>query len=62
MAWTDRALWAKSRQPSTPLQSASDCVPFELHLRRGQSPNQAAMPTPEGRQACAIVLRALIEQ
>lgn len=34
-------------------------VPVELHLRRGQPHNYAAMPTPEGRQARAIILRAV---
>lgn len=33
-------------------------VPVELHLREGQPHNYAAMPTPEGRQARAIILRA----
>ncbi|GLQ95601.1 alpha/beta hydrolase fold domain-containing protein [Dyella mobilis] len=33
-------------------------VPFELHLRQGQPHNYAGMPTPEGRQARAIILRA----
>ncbi|SDP35224.1 alpha/beta fold hydrolase [Afipia sp. GAS231] len=34
-------------------------VPVELHLRRGQPHNYAGMPTPEGRQARAIILRAV---
>ncbi|MHB1057917.1 MAG: alpha/beta fold hydrolase [Rhodanobacter sp.] len=34
-------------------------VRVELHLRRGQPHNYAAMPTPEGRQARAVILRAL---
>jgi monoterpene epsilon-lactone hydrolase len=34
-------------------------VPIELHLRRGQPHNYAAMPTPEGRQAREIILRFL---
>jgi acetyl esterase/lipase len=34
-------------------------VPVELHLRRGQPHNYALMPTPEGRQARAIILRAI---
>lgn len=33
-------------------------VPIELHLRKGQPHSYAAMPTPEGRQARAIILRA----
>ncbi|QRN55971.1 alpha/beta fold hydrolase [Dyella caseinilytica] len=33
-------------------------VPVELHLREGQPHNYAGMPTPEGRQARAIILRA----
>ena len=33
-------------------------VPVELHLRRGQPHNYAAMPTPEGRHAREIILRA----
>lgn len=33
-------------------------VPVELHLRRGQPHNYAGLPTPEGRQARAIILRA----
>jgi acetyl esterase/lipase len=35
------------------------CVPTELHLRRDQPHNSAGMPTPEGRQAPAIILRAV---
>lgn len=34
-------------------------VPVEFHLREGQPHNYAAMPTPEGRQARAIILRAV---
>ncbi len=34
-------------------------VPVELHLRKGQPHNYAAMPTPEGRQARAIILQAV---
>lgn len=34
-------------------------VPVELHLRQGQSHNYAALPTPEGRQARAIILRSV---
>jgi monoterpene epsilon-lactone hydrolase len=34
-------------------------VPIELHLRQGQPHNYAGMPTPEGRQARAIILRAV---
>ncbi|MTV13484.1 MULTISPECIES: alpha/beta hydrolase fold domain-containing protein [Bradyrhizobium] len=34
-------------------------VPVELHLREGQPHNYPAMPTPEGRQARAIILRAV---
>jgi epsilon-lactone hydrolase len=34
-------------------------VPVELHLRRDQPHNYAGMPTPEGRQARAIILRAV---
>ncbi|MGB7193325.1 MAG: alpha/beta hydrolase fold domain-containing protein [Collimonas pratensis] len=36
-------------------------VPVELHLRRGQPHNYAGMPTPEGRQARAIILRVLAQ-
>jgi acetyl esterase/lipase len=36
-------------------------VPVELHLRQGQPHNYAAMPTPEGRQARAIILRAVAQ-
>ncbi len=36
-------------------------VPAELHLRQGQPHNYAAMPTPEGRQARAIILRAVAQ-
>ena len=36
-------------------------VPVELHLRRGQPHNYAGMPTPEGRQARAIILRAVAQ-
>jgi epsilon-lactone hydrolase len=34
-------------------------VPVELHLRQGQPHNYAALPTPEGRAARSIILRAL---
>jgi epsilon-lactone hydrolase len=34
-------------------------VPVELHLRPGQPHNYAALPTPEGRQARAIILRVV---
>jgi acetyl esterase/lipase len=34
-------------------------VPVALHLRRGQPHNYAGLPTPEGRQARAILLRAV---
>ncbi len=34
-------------------------VPIELHLRKGQPHNYAGMPTPEGREARAIILRAV---
>ncbi|MHA4811049.1 alpha/beta fold hydrolase [Flavitalea flava] len=34
-------------------------VAVELHLRRGQVHNYAVMPTPEGRQAREIILRAV---
>jgi epsilon-lactone hydrolase len=33
-------------------------VPIALHLRQGQPHNYAGMPTPEGRQARAIILRS----
>lgn len=36
-------------------------VPIELHLRQGQPHNYAGMPTPEGRQARAIILRVLAQ-
>jgi acetyl esterase/lipase len=36
-------------------------VPVELHLRRDQPHNYAGMPTPEGRQARAIILRAVAQ-
>ncbi|WP_213774841.1 alpha/beta fold hydrolase [Bradyrhizobium sp. dw_78] len=36
-------------------------VPAELHLRQGQPHNYAAMPTPEGRQARAIILRTVAQ-
>lgn len=36
-------------------------VPIELHLRKGQPHNYAAMPTPEGRQARAIITRAVAQ-
>jgi acetyl esterase/lipase len=36
-------------------------VPIELHLREGQPHNYAGMPTPEGRQARAIILRAVAQ-
>jgi acetyl esterase/lipase len=34
-------------------------VPVELHLRKGQPHNYVVMPTPEGRQARAIIVRAV---
>jgi epsilon-lactone hydrolase len=34
-------------------------VPVELHMRRGQPHNYAAMPTPEGREARAAIVRVL---
>jgi monoterpene epsilon-lactone hydrolase len=34
-------------------------VPVEFHLRQGQPHNYAGLPTPEGRQARAIILRAI---
>jgi acetyl esterase/lipase len=34
-------------------------VPVELHLLRDQPHNYALMPTPEGRQARALILRAI---
>ena len=36
-------------------------VPVELHLRQGQPHNYAGMPTPEGRQAREIILRAVAQ-
>ena len=36
-------------------------VPVELHLRKGQPHNYAAMPTPEGREARSIILRFLAQ-
>ncbi|MBR1279762.1 alpha/beta hydrolase [Bradyrhizobium sp. AUGA SZCCT0283] len=36
-------------------------VPVELHLRQGQPHNYAGMPTPEGRQARKIILRAVAQ-
>ena len=36
-------------------------VPVELHLRKNQPHNYAAMPTPEGREARATILRFLAE-
>jgi acetyl esterase/lipase len=34
-------------------------VPVDLHLRDGQPHNYAGMPTPEGREALGIILRAI---
>jgi acetyl esterase/lipase len=34
---------------------------IELHLREGQPHNYAGMPTPEGREARAIILRAVAQ-
>jgi acetyl esterase/lipase len=34
-------------------------VPIEFHLRKGQPHNYPVMPTPEGREALAIILRVL---
>jgi acetyl esterase/lipase len=36
-------------------------VPVEFHLRQGQPHNYAGMPTPEGRQAREIILRAVAQ-
>jgi len=36
-------------------------LPVELHLRQGQPHNYALMPTPEGRQARATILRVVTE-
>jgi monoterpene epsilon-lactone hydrolase len=36
-------------------------VPIELHLRVGQPHNYVVMPTPEGRQARAAILRVLAQ-
>lgn len=37
-------------------------VPIELHLRHGQPCNHPRMPTPEGRQARATILRSLADR
>lgn len=37
-------------------------VAVELHLRQGQPHNYAGMPTPEGRQARAVILRLLAQR
>jgi len=34
-------------------------VPVELHLSRDQPHNYALMPTPEGRRARALIMRAI---
>lgn len=34
-------------------------VPVDLHLKKGQPHNYAGLPTPEGRQARAVILRAV---
>lgn len=34
-------------------------VPVELHLRKGQPHNYAAMPTPEGREAQKVIIKAV---
>jgi monoterpene epsilon-lactone hydrolase len=36
-------------------------VPIELHVRQGQPHNYAGLPTPEGREARATILRAIAE-
>jgi epsilon-lactone hydrolase len=36
-------------------------VPIELHLRRGQPHNYAGLPTPEGREARAVIARAVAD-
>jgi epsilon-lactone hydrolase len=36
-------------------------VPIELHLQKGQPHNYAGMPTPEGREARAIILRVVVQ-
>jgi acetyl esterase/lipase len=36
-------------------------VPIELHLRQGQPHNYVLMPTPEGREARAIILRFIAQ-
>jgi epsilon-lactone hydrolase len=41
------------------LKARAAGVPVELHLRQGQPHNYAAMPTPEGREARAAIVRAL---
>jgi acetyl esterase/lipase len=42
-------------------KATSEGVPVELHLRRGQPHNYAGMPTPEGRHARKLILRALAQ-
>jgi acetyl esterase/lipase len=37
-------------------------VPVEFHLRQGQPHNYAGMPTPEGRQARAIIMRVVSQR
>jgi monoterpene epsilon-lactone hydrolase len=37
-------------------------VPVEFHLRQGQPHNYAGMPTPEGRQARAIIMRVVTQR
>lgn len=36
-------------------------VPVAFHLRKGQPHNYAALPTPEGRQARQVILRAVMD-
>jgi epsilon-lactone hydrolase len=36
-------------------------VPIELHLRRGQPHNYAGLPTPEGREARAVIVRTVAD-
>ena len=50
-------LYPDSIDLSTKARAAG--VPIELHLRQGQPHNYALIPTPEGRQAREIILRAV---
>jgi epsilon-lactone hydrolase len=58
-AGTDDLLYPDSIALATKARAAG--VAVELHLRRGQPHNYAAMPTPEGREARETIVRTLTQ-